>query len=384
MINKCIKVRLYPTVKQKQMLDAHFDAYRYCYNLCLDYKKVLWDNYKIEISGYEMQKELFEIRKSTPWLKKCKAECLRDAALNVEKSYKKFFNGNGFPKFKSKKGEQSFAAYQNIAINSSKVKFFKTIFTFKTSKKYINILNEKSIKRLTFKKDNIGDYFATFLIESDGYVKMPYIDKSVGIDLGVSDLAITSDGVKYPNNRYLKNSHFKIKKLQRRFEKSKKGGKNRNKLRIKIAKLHRRVFRQREHYYHQITNELIRDNQTIVLESLGIKNMIKNHSLARSISDVSWGLFTETLKYKANWHGREIVKLDRFYPSTKTCSSCGAVKDVLLKERVYNCECGLSLDRDINAAINIRNSGLKIPGVLMEGVGYEPDEVRSKQLIINN
>jgi putative transposase len=379
---KAIKVRLYPTVKQKQMLDDHFNAYRFCYNLCLEYKSLMWNNYKISKSGYDMQAELFEIRKQTPWLKKCKAECIRDAALNVENSYKSFFKGKGFPVFKSKNGVQSFLAYQDILSKNNKIKFFGELINYKTSDKYVEFLECNKIKRVVFKRDMVGNYWAACLIELPDLAKFPLNLKTVGIDLGIKDLLITSDGAIYPNNKYLINSHFKLKKLQRKFAKTQKSGKNRDKLRIRIAKVYRKSVRQKEHYYHQITNELIRDNQTIVLETLRIKNMMGNRSLARNISDASWGLLISQLEYKAHWYGRQIVRIDTFYPSTKTCSSCGLIKDMPLKERMYNCECGLSLDRDINAAINIRNSGLKIPGVSVEGVGYEPIEAESNSLIL--
>lgn len=374
---KGIKVRLYPTAKQKQVLDSHFNAYRFCYNLCLEYRSIMWRLYRIQVSGFDMQKELREIRNKTKWLSDCKAECVLNSSLVVEKSFLSLFNGGGYPRFKNKFGKQSFVDRDIHSLTDGKIKFRKQLIKIETSQEYITQLSSGSIDKITFSKDFCGNYFASCLIKVSTLKTLPLANSVIDIDLGLTDLAITSDGVKYANNRYLKNTHFKIAKLQRKFSRTQKGSSNRNKLRIKIAKLHCKATRQREHYYHQITNELIRDNQTIVLESLRIRNMVKNAKLSRSISDVSWGLFTTMLEYKANWYGRQIIRLDTFYPSTKTCSSCGNVKDMPLSERTYNCNCGLSLDRDINAAINIRNSGLKIPGVLMEGVGYEPVEVRS-------
>lgn len=362
---KRIKVKLYPTIKQKEMLDRHFNGYRFAYNLCLDYRKQLWDMRKISISGYDMQNELFQIRKESEWLSKCKAECIRDAALNVDKSFKSFFKGNGYPNFKSKNSEQSFSAYQSIGCKLNKLSFYKNKIKYKTSDKYNCILENNKIKQVTFKKDKVGDYFATCLvdIEHDKWVNKS--DSIVGIDLGIKDLAITSDGKVYPNNKYLISARFKLRHFQRKFAKSKKGGKNRAKLRIKIAKIHRKITRQKEYFYHQITNEIIRDNQTIVIETLKVKNMMKNHKLARNISDASWSTFVGMLEYKANWNGRKLIKIDTFFPSSKKCSGCGNVKQrLLLSERIYNCECcGLSIDRDKNAAINIRNQGIKIPGL---------------------
>lgn len=365
---KRIKVRLYPTVKQKEMLDNHFNAYRYCYNLSLEYKQRLWTDHQIHVSGYDMQNELFELRKGVPWILECKAECIRDAGLQVDKAYKGFFNQNkGFPKFKSKNNVQSFSAYQSIKIQNEKLKFYGSYIKISTSKNYENLLKNNKIKQVTFKKDKCGDYWATCLIEVE-QAKLEPINKVTGIDLGLKSLVITSEGDIYENPKYLLTEKYKLRKLQRKFSKTKKGGKNREKLRIKIAKLHRKITSQREHYYHQITNELIRENQTIIMETLRVKNMAKNHNLARAINDASWGLLTQILEYKCKWYGRELIKIGTFFPSSKTCSCCGHKKEELkLSERTFSCEnCGLEIDRDLNAAINIKNEGLKISGLPVE------------------
>lgn len=367
-MNVNIKIRLYPTVKQKEMLYRHFDAYRFVYNLCLEYRIMLWRYYKISKSGYDMAKEILSIRKDTTWLLKCKAECVREAAHSLDNTFKKYFKGNGYPKFKSKKREQSFIAFQSVNVKGDKISFFGNKIKLKTSTNYIELLNTNKIKQITFKRDLCGDYWAICLIEIPDMNKLPENEKVVGIDLGLKDLVITSDGIKYDNKKYLKNSYYKLRRLQRKFSKTKKGGKNRGKLRIRVAKLHRKITRQREWYYHQITNNLIRDNQTIVVESLKIKNMLKNHKLARSINDASWGLLIKMLEYKANWYGRNIIKVNTFFPSSKTCSGCGNIKkELLLSQREYTCDsCGLIIDRDINAAINLRNMGIKIPLGLVE------------------
>lgn len=365
---KRIKVRLHPTVKHKRVLENHFNAYRYIYNLSLEYKQTLWQQWKITKSGYDIAKEVLEIRKEVPWLLECKAECVREAAYQVDKSFRRFFNGAGFPKFKSKKGEQSFHAYQAINCKGNRITFFRQKIKFNTSENYIELLNNSKIKQVTFKRDNCGDYWASCLIEIREPEKLPLNGNSVGIDLGIKDLVITSQGVVYENKKYFTNTQKKLKRIQRKFSKTKKGGKNREKLRKKIAKTYRKITRQREHYYHKISNDLIRENQTIVLETLRIKNMVKNRKLAKSISDASWGTLIRMLEYKSQWYGRELIRVDTFYPSSKTCSGCGNVKEELkLSERTYKCEsCGLEIDRDLNASINIRNAGLKIPKVPVE------------------
>lgn len=385
---KRIKVRLYPTEKQKIILNRHMDAYRFCYNLCLSYKSTMWKDYKINKSGYDMQKELFQIRKETKWLSICKAECLRDAALNVDKSYKSFFRGKGFPKFKKKSYFQSFTANQSITIHDSSIKFFGSMYKYSTSEKFSSIISSSQAKQITFIKDKIGDYWASCLINYAFDTIKGFENKNIiGVDLGIKDLIVTSDSETFENKRFLINCKFRLRRLQRKFAKTTKGSKNREKLRIKIAKINRRLTNQKEHYYHQITNKLIRENQTIVVEDLNITGMLKNHKLARSISDSSWGILLRQLDYKANWNGNTIIKISRWFPSSKKCSGCGNVKENLsLKERTYDCECcGLTIDRDLNAAINIRNAGLKIPEVPMEDtVNRQANEVGSKSIIFNN
>ena len=367
-MSKRIKVRLYPTVKQKKVLENHFNAFRYIYNLSLEYKQTLWQQWKITKSGYGIAKEVLELRKEVPWLLECKAECVREAAYQVDKSFKRFFNGMGYPKFKSKRGEQSFHAYQSINCKGSRLNFYKQKIKFKTSEGCSELLNTNKIKQVTFKRDSCGDYWATCLIELPDLNPLPTTTNTVGIDLGIKDLAITSEGVVYENKKFFTTTQKKLKRLQRRFSKTKKGGKNREKLRKKVARVYRKITRQREHYYHQISNELIRENQTIVLETLRIKNMVKNRKLAKSVSDASWGTLIRMLEYKSKWYGRELIRIDTFYPSSKTCSGCGNVKEELkLSERTYKCDsCGLEIDRDLNASINIRNAGIKTPEVTVE------------------
>lgn len=368
MMYKRLRVKLYPTHKQKEMLENHLNGYRYCYNLCLEYKQHLWKYYKINVSGFTMQNELFDIRKDNAWLFKCKAECIRDSALNVDKAYKNFFKGKGFPKYKSKKGIQSFTAYQSINCKNNKLTFYKNKINFKTSKLYSHLLEIHKIRQCTFKRDLCGDYWATLLIETEENKILSESNNTIGIDLGIKDLVITSEGEAFENKKFMQTSYFKLRKLQRKFAKSKKEGKNREKLRIKTAKLYRKITNQKEHYYHQITNTLLRENQTIIMETLNVKGMLEEKKLSRSISDASWGLLTQMLEYKSSWYGRELIKINQYFPSSKTCSNCGNIKEkLLLSERIYKCgNCKIEIDRDLNAAINIKNSGIKIPEVSVE------------------
>lgn len=359
---KRLKVKLYPTFKQKEMLENHFSGYRFCYNLCLEYKSTLWSDHKKNVSGYDMQKELYALRKEVPWMLACRAQEIVSASLDVEKTYKNFFKHNrGFPRYKSKRGEQSFHAYQYISAKGQRLAFYKRRIKFKTSEHYNNLLETHKIKQCTFKRDLSGDYWATLLIDTKENFVLPDTANEIGIDLGIKDLIITSEGETFENKKHLQSSYYKLRSLQRQHSKTKMGGKNREKLRVKIAKLNRKIRNQKEHYYHAITNQLLRENQTIYVESLAIKNMMKNHRLARNISDASLSLLIRILEYKATWYSREIIKIDKWFPSSKTCSNCGAIKEKLsLSERVYNCACGVSLDRDHNAALNILKEGQRI------------------------
>lgn len=356
-MHKRLNIRLYPTKKQEKILENHFNAYRFAYNLCLEYKSHLWKYHKINKSGFDLCNELTSIIKDVVFLKICKFECVRQAALDVDKSFKKFYNGNGYPKFKSKKDKQSFAAQQDITIKKGKLFFFKNLINFKTSDKYLEKLKNYKIKQCAFSKDKTGKYWASCLIEDNDIKVLPKTDNKVGIDLGLKYFLITSDGEFINNNKFYIRNQFKLRRLQRKFSKSKKGGKNREKLRLKIARLYQKINNQKQYFFHEVSNNLIRENQSISCETLKVENMIKNRKLSKAIQDVSWSSFISILEYKCLWYGRDLIKIPSFYPSSKLCSSCGNKKDDLkLSDRVYNCKsCGISLDRDLNASYNIRD-----------------------------
>jgi putative transposase len=354
---KRLNIRLYPTKKQEKVLDNHFNAYRFAYNLCLEYKSHLWKYHKINKSGFDLQSELCNLIKEIPFLKSCKVECIREAAIDVEKTFKCFFKGKGFPKFKSKKDKQSFVAQQAILIKNEKLFFFKNLIKFKTSDKYLEKLKNSKIKQCSFSKDKTGKYWASCLIEDNEVKILPKTENKVGIDLGLKHFIITSDGEFIENNKFYIRNQFKLKRLQRKFSKSKKGGKNREKLRLKIAKLFQKITNQKQYFFHEVSNKLIRENQSINIETLKVENMIKNRKLSKAIQDVSWSTFISILEYKCLWYNKELFKIPTFYPSSKLCSACGNKKeDLKLSDRVYNCEsCGISLNRDLNASYNIRD-----------------------------
>lgn len=355
---KRFQIRLYPTKEQEVLLDRHVNAYRFLYNLCLEYKIEMYKYYGINKSGYDMQKELFEIIKTTDWLKGLKVECLRDAALNVDKTFKKFFKGQSkYPKFKNKKSRKSFTANQSIAIKCNKLHFFKNLIKFKTSDRYEEILKDNKIKQCTFYKDTSGKWFASCLVDSTITKTIPTTDKKIGIDLGIKNFITTSDGNFISNPNFFKKSEKKLKRIQKQFSKTKKCGSNREKLRIKLSKVHNKVYNQKQHFFHQVSNKLILENQEIFIEDLRVNKMLKNKKLSKAISEGSWRMFRNILEYKCIWYGRKLVVCDTYFASSKACSNCGNIKqDLKLSDRTYKCRnCNTEIDRDINAAINLVN-----------------------------
>lgn len=359
---KRLNIRLYPTVKQKIVLEKHFNAYRFCYNLCLEYKSHLWKYHKKNVSGYDMQAELFQIIKEVSFLKGCKVECLRQAALDVDATFQKFYKGKGYPKFKSKKDKQAFVANQSIFIKNGQLYFFRNLVKFKTSKEYLEKLANTKINKCTFFKDKTGKYWASCLIEDNEIKDTSNPENKIGIDLGLTNFLITSDGEFIENNKFAIRNQFKLRRLQRQISKTQKGGKNREKLKIKVLKLYQKITNQKQYFFHQVSNKLIRENQSISCETLRVSNLLKNKTLSRSISDASWSQFISILEYKCLWYGREFYKVPPFYASSKTCNNCGNKKDDLkLSDRTYKCgKCGYSVQRDIGAAINIRDYRDKI------------------------
>ena len=359
---KRLNIRLYPTEKQKVVLEKHFNGYRWCYNLCLEYKTHLWEYHKKNISAYDMQSELVGLIKDVYFLNGCKVECLTRASLDVDNTFKKFYKGNGYPKFKSKRGKQSFVASQCVRIKKGNLSFFKNLIKFKTSELYLEKLSKTKIKQCTFSKDTTGKYWASCLIEDDDIKLVAKTKNNIGIDLGLTHFLITSDGEFIKNNKFSIRNQYKLRRLQRSFSKKKSGGKNREKLKIKIARLYQKITNQKKYFFHEVSNKLIRENQSISCETLKVKNMVKNRALSKAISDVSWSSFVSILEYKCLWYNKNFYKVPTFYASSKTCNNCGYKKEGLkLSERVYNCDkCGYSVQRDIGAAINIRDYRDKI------------------------
>lgn len=300
------------------------------------------------------------------WLKDVANESLQQSLRNLYNAYTHFFKAKkGFPKFKSKKHSKNVCKFINnvrFDFDKWKVRIPKMGWTKICRNKSFD-LSKCKIGTLTVSQDKCGDFWCVIIVEDGETPKLRAKvseDTSVGIDLGIKDFAILSDGTKYGNNKFLENGQKKLKRLQRRFSKTQKGSKRRERLRIKIARQHRRISNRRSDFLHKLTTDITIKFDTICLENLNVQGMMQNHHFANAISSVAWNEFVRQLVYKAEWNGKNVIFIGRFEPSSKTCSCCGYVKkDLTLKDRSWICpQCGANHDRDVNVAINIRNFGL--------------------------
>ena len=362
---KAYKYRIYPNKEQKIQIAKTFGCCRFVYNQTLAYRKDTYENEKKSVSKTDCNNYCNrELKKEYEWLKDVDKFALTNAIYNMDAAYRKFFKEHaGYPKFKSKrdnhKSYMTNYTNENIVVDFEKgrVKLPKLkMVKAKPPREF-----EGQIKSATISQMPSGKYFVSILVEEE-QVELPKVEKSVGIDLGIKDLVITSDGEKIDNLKLIKKYENKLVRQQRKLAHKQKGSKNREKQRIKVAKIYEKIANTRNDYLHKISHKLINENQVIVSEDLSVSNMVKNANLAKSISDCGWSELTRQLQYKADWYGRTYVKIGRFVPSSQTCHVCGykneETKDLTVRK--WTCpQCQTEHDRDINAAINIQNEGLK-------------------------
>ena len=359
---KAFKYRLYPTSDQKILLDKHCGTSRLIYNLALECKSSAYNSNHVSLSRFDLQKQLVDLKKEFPWMKEINSQSIQVSLLNLDNAYKRFFKTKtGFPQFKKKSSRNSFGVPQNVKIEQSKIiipKFLEGI-------DFIQDRPTKGIlKSATVSKTPTNKYFISILCETGEIIPAKTEIKyktSVGIDLGLKDFAILSDGIKISNPNFLITNEKVIKHLQKELSRKTKRSNRYKKARLKLATWHEKTTNQRNDFLHKLSNQITNDFDTICLEDLNIKGMIKNHKLSKAISDVSWSSFITMLTYKSEWKGKNLIKIGRFDPSSKTCNSCGYIKhDLQLSDREWICpDCGSIHDRDINAAMNIKDFALK-------------------------
>ena len=359
MDNKAYRFRLYPNQEQKAFFSKCFGCSRFVYNHFLRLTTDVYADSKKSLRYKEWAKLLTHLKKEYEWLKEVNSQSLQQTLKDLETAYVRFFKELAkFPNFKKRSNKQSFRVPQHFSITENgKLKLPKMI----PIKMVIHREIEGEIKSVTITKTASGKYYASIVTELEPPLVPPNRGElkgggeKIGMDLGLKDFAITSKPEKFPNPRYFERSLRRLKIRQRRLSRKVKGSNNRQKARIRVAKIHEKVANQRLDYQHKISLKLTNENQVISCEDLNIKGMVKNRKLAKQISDVAWGQFLTLLEYKGDIYGCEIKRIDRFFPSSKRCSNCGYIKqDLTLKDREWTCpECHLHHDRDINACHNL-------------------------------
>ena len=372
---RAVKIRLYPNVTQTTQINKLLGCYRVVYNQCLARKIKSYEENKVSENrtslGHFIHHEILK-DDNFLWLREQNTKVLKQAVIDMLDAYKRFFKQHtGYPKFKSKKDNKQSCRFELGAISK------KNIYTnyklslaniknvkFRCNKKYAEYLqkHKANIRQATLTKLPCGEYYLSILVDGDLTHKVKESHHTIGIDLGIKDFVITSDGEVFNNLHFKKSESNKIKRLQKQLSRKQNGSNNRNKVRIKLAKVYKRITDKKQYYLHQVSNYLIDENQVICMEDLNVSGMLQNHKLASSIQEMSFYEFKRMLEYKTNWYGRKLVFVDRFYPSSKTCNHCGYVnKKLKLSDRQWVCpDCGEIIERDYNAALNIRDEGIRL------------------------
>ncbi len=361
---KAYKYRIYPNKTQTILLAKTFGCVRYFWNKQVE----TFNSYNKETNSKPKYLTSTQIRHENLWMLEVSAAAIQQKEIDFKEFKNQKFNKKrkkqiGFPKFKKKNNNQSYRLpNKKFEIRKNKIWLEKIGL--------VKIIIDKDIPEnskyisITISNNCSNQYFVSILVDHEiKHLNKSY--KEIGIDVGLKEFLVQSDNIIVGNPKYFSNNQTKLKKIQQRFSKKQKGSKKRNKSRIKISRLHQKISNQRDWFLHNESIRIVRDYDIIYIEDLNISGLVKNHKLAKSISDVSWSKFFDILKYKSSWYGKQVIKIGRFEPTSKICSYCGWIDDnQTLNDRIFNCPiCGLEIDRDLNAAINIRNIGIKALGV---------------------
>ena len=369
---KAYKLRIYPTDSQRKLIEKTFGSTRYIYNNFLAERKSKYEESKTKISVYEQLKELTDLRREKEWLREIDSCALQACVYNLDDAFQKFFKGNGYPRFRAKNVHESFrtnntlSTYKNKKYESIRIDFKKRIITlpklkevkfrgYRTTKKIVG-----KIKSATISKD-ANKYFVSVLVEVP-FVKYSLKPTSIiGLDLGIKDFIVTSNGEKIKNE--VKINEKRLKGLQKWLSRCKPGSKNRYKVKLKIQRLYLKIRNARKHMIYKLANKILKDNDIVSIETLDVKSMYQVHKIAKHLKNLPIREFIRVLKYKSNWLGKKVIEINKYYPSSQSCNRCGFKNEEVknLSIRKWICpECGLIHDRDINASINIMFEGLKI------------------------
>ena len=378
-MQKAYCYRFYPTTEQESLLRRTMGCVRLVYNKALDARTSGW---------YERQERIDYVQTSamlTGWKQEEDLEFLNEVSSvplqqglrNLQKAFGNFWAGRAkYPNFK-KKHQGGSAEFTKAGFRWKDGQVFLAKCTEALPIRWSRAVPQDCTpSTITVKLDASGRWFASLLVDTD-IAQLPKSDKQIGLDMGITSLIATSNGDKVANPKHFKQLRKKLKRIQKALSRKQKGSNNRQKAKLQVAKVHAQITDARKDFLHKLTTQLVRENQTIVVEDLAIKNMVKNHKLALSISDASWGELIRQLAYKCEWYGRELIKIDRWFPSSKRCGSCGHIVDKLpLNIREWECpKCGMNHDRDINAAHNILAAGL---AVSVCGANIRPDRESSE------